>query len=126
MLSFTLGCPMNSASRCGRSDNSTTDSSLRISGVVISARVIAFECIPKIARKPVMSDLRRNRRQSFRRSFQRLRLLAESKACDRLTHCRLVVEARSRHSRHSHFLREPEGELQSAKITQLGEIGEDV
>src|SRR6476646_1528868 len=38
--SFTFCCPMNSASRCGRSDSSTTDSSASTSGVVISVRVI--------------------------------------------------------------------------------------
>src|ERR1019366_1092719 len=36
--SFTFACPMNSASALGRSESSTTDSSLRTSGVVISAR----------------------------------------------------------------------------------------
>src|SRR5262245_6027034 len=39
-LSFTLGWPMNSASRWGRSEYSTADSSVRTSGVVISARDI--------------------------------------------------------------------------------------
>src|ERR1035437_1582868 len=38
--SFTFACPMNSASAFGRSESSTTDSSLRTSGVVISARDI--------------------------------------------------------------------------------------
>src|SRR5690606_25151710 len=37
-LSFTRDCPMNSASRCGRRDSSTTDSSGSSSGVVISVR----------------------------------------------------------------------------------------
>src|SRR5215213_29173 len=37
-LSLTLRWPMNSASRCGRSDSSTTLSSARTSGVVISVR----------------------------------------------------------------------------------------
>jgi hypothetical protein len=38
-LSLTFGWPMNSASRCGRSDSSTALSSLRTSGVVISERM---------------------------------------------------------------------------------------
>src|SRR5687767_5613108 len=36
--SLTFCCPMNSASRCGRRESSTTDSSAMTSGVVISAR----------------------------------------------------------------------------------------
>src|SRR6185437_10207491 len=38
-LSLTLAWPMNAASRWGLSESSTTDSSARDSGVVISARV---------------------------------------------------------------------------------------
>src|SRR4051812_3296328 len=41
-LSFTFCWPMNSSSRCGRSESSTTDSSERTSGVVISARDIGL------------------------------------------------------------------------------------
>src|SRR6478672_9168128 len=106
-LSLTLFCPMNSASRCGLSDSSTTLSSERTSGVVISARDMALTTsaggfvIPNIARNSAggqgSSDRRSHRGQPVRRPLQRLVLLAEGEADERLPERTIGVEARPRH-----------------------------
>src|SRR5215207_9272907 len=95
--SLTFGCPMNSASRCGRSESSTTDSSERTSGVVISARVI-YQIYPEAGGKREvfrLSDSRRKLREPLCRPLQCLLLFAERKPRHGLAELWIVIEARS-------------------------------
>src|SRR6516164_9266789 len=97
--SLTFAWPMNSASRCGRSDSSTTVSSAIASGVVISARVMDNRL-----------DARPDRRQSLARFLERGELLAEGEAHDRLA-AAVVIERRARHRCDADLRRKPAREL---------------
>ena len=70
--SFTFGWPMNSASAFGRSESSTTDSSLRTSGVVISARDMRCKLSAFAARR-ARRESRRPSRPSRRACSSALR-----------------------------------------------------
>src|SRR5438270_4567631 len=126
-LSLTFCWPMNSANRCGRSESSTTDSSLRLSGVVISARDIASHCVGNRraapCRAPTASNIPRRRtevnagrarsdersqaRETLGGILQRRLLFTEREPRERASIFLSREEARARHRGYADLLRHP-------------------
>src|SRR5687767_2495401 len=141
-LSLTFCCPMNSLSRCGRSESSTTDSSASTSGVVISARDIAthyrvFEKSQRVRRprklteytpkpQPFPSHARSQPLKLAHRRFERLALLAEGESDIRTAELRTAEEARAGNGRDADVSSQPPGELDVRPVTHRREVGKDV